>query len=140
MCSRLNYYLVYTLYGQLLFLVDWWSGSPVTVWCEPAVLAVLQRHRPAESALIIINHHYELVANAVQCTVYRALQDWLYGWAVADRAGLLGHCRAFAKASLRWVPVLGWSSVLSGTHHRPPDLNCLLEYFVCVDDDGPHQM
>jgi len=97
--SRLNYYLVYTLYGQLLFLVDWWSGSPVTVWCEPAVRAVLQRHRPAESALIIINHHYEL--------------DWLYGWAVADRAGLLGHCRAFAKASLRWVPVLGWSSVLS---------------------------
>ena len=32
-----------------------------------------------EHAVILMNHHYEL--------------DWLYGWMVGDRSGVLGNCR-----------------------------------------------
>jgi len=50
--------------------------------------------------LVVVNHHTEL--------------DWLISTELADRAGLLGGSRALAKKSLQWVPILGWSSIMSG--------------------------
>lgn len=93
----LNYYLVYIIYSQLLFLADWWSGAELTYHCEPEVLASLGK----ENAVILMNHHYEL--------------DWLYGWMVGDRAGVLGNCRVYVKKMISWVPVLGWAWGLSDT-------------------------
>ena len=31
----LNYYLVYSIYSQLLFLAEWWSASTLKIYCHP---------------------------------------------------------------------------------------------------------
>ena len=54
-----------------------------------------------EHSVILMNHHYEL--------------DWLYGWMVADRSGLLGNCRVYVKKMLKYVPVVGWAWGFSDT-------------------------
>jgi len=93
----INYYLVYGIYGQLLFLADWWSKSTVTYYCEKDVFEGLGN----EHAIILMNHHYEL--------------DWLYGWMVGDRAGILGNCRVYVKKVIQYVPVIGWAWCFSDT-------------------------
>ena len=47
-----------------------------------------------ESAIVVANH--------VAWTDLYLVQD------VAQRAGMLGQCRWFARMQLRWVPFLGW--------------------------------
>jgi len=91
----LNFYLMYGLYGYLLFMAEWWSGSRITIFCDEELHKRITNKEPAENALIVMNHHYEL--------------DWLYTWMVADRIGTLGNCKAFAKDSLKYVPILGWA-------------------------------
>ncbi|KAL1583539.1 hypothetical protein WHR41_07674 [Cladosporium halotolerans] len=49
---------------------------------------------PGESAIVVSNH--------VEWTDFYLVQ------ALAQRAGMLGRCRWFAKRELRWVPFLGW--------------------------------
>ena len=93
---RINYYLVWMIYGQLLFLADWWSGSEVRLHLSKDLLATVG----SEHALIVMNHHYEI--------------DWLYGWMIADRFGqALGNARVCVKSMLRYVPVVGWAWALS---------------------------
>lgn len=90
-----NYYLVYTIYSQLLFLADWWSSAKLHIYCHPDLL----KNMGNEHSLIIMNHHYEL--------------DWLYGWMVGDRCKLLGNCRVYVKKMLQYVPIIGWAWKLS---------------------------
>jgi lysophosphatidic acid acyltransferase/lysophosphatidylinositol acyltransferase len=87
----INYYLVYIIYSQLLFLADWWGGAKLHVYSSPEVFSSLGD----EHAVILMNHHYEL--------------DWLYGWMVTDRAGLLGNGRVYVKKMLKYVPIIGWA-------------------------------
>jgi len=94
---RINYYAIYAIYGQLLFLADWWSGSTVTYYGESDLLEGLGK----QHAVILMNHHYEL--------------DWLYGWMVGDRAGILGNCRVYVKKAIQYVPILGWGWGFSDT-------------------------
>ena len=93
----INYYLIYSIYGQLLFLADWWSSSTVTFYCHEEVLEDVGK----EHAVILMNHHYEL--------------DWLFGWMVADRQGILGNCRVYVKKVIKYVPVIGWAWCFSDT-------------------------
>jgi len=93
----LNYYLVYIIYSQLLFLADWWSGATVVIHCDKETLASLGK----DHGIILMNHHYEL--------------DWLYGWMVGDRASVLGNCRVYVKKMLQYVPILGWAWAFSDT-------------------------
>ena len=95
---RCNYYCIYVIYGQLLFLADWWSGSSLTVYYDdPGLEASVGR----ENALCIMNHHYEL--------------DWLYGWMMGDRSGILGNCRVYIKKAIQFVPIIGWAWCFSDT-------------------------
>ena len=96
MFRQCNYYCIYVIYGQLLFLADWWSGSSITVYSDMTPGLVGQ-----ENALIIMNHHYEL--------------DWLYGWMVGDRSSILGNCRVYIKKAIQYVPILGWAWCFSDT-------------------------
>jgi len=93
----INYYPVYAIYAQLLFLADWWSGSTVSYYCDKETLASFGQ----EHAVILMNHHYEL--------------DWLLGWMVGDRGSVLGNCRVYVKKMLKYVPILGWAWGLSDT-------------------------
>ncbi|XP_023322633.1 1-acyl-sn-glycerol-3-phosphate acyltransferase delta isoform X2 [Eurytemora carolleeae] len=87
----LNYYLIYTIYAQLLFLADWWSAAKLNIYSAPDVLKGMGE----EHAIILMNHHYEL--------------DWLYGWMVGDSARLLGNARVYVKKMLKYVPIIGWA-------------------------------
>lgn len=88
---KLNYYLVWMIYAQLLFLIDWWSNSEIRMHVDPKVLEGIGK----DNAVIIANHHFEL--------------DWLFGWMVADRSQVLGNARVFVKKVLKYVPVVGWA-------------------------------
>jgi len=96
---QLNFYLMYGIYGYLLFIAEWWSGSRITIYCDQEMIRRMDKKDAEENALIVMNHHYEL--------------DWLYCWMVGDRVGILGNCRAFAKQSLKYIPILGWAGNFS---------------------------
>ena len=99
---RINYYFIYAIYGQILFLADWWSNSRLRVHYErgegqpPACPYFEPFHK---HSIIMMNHHYEV--------------DWLAGWMSADRVSTLGNCRVIAKKVLGLTPVMGWSWFVS---------------------------
>ena len=35
---RFNYYCIYIIYGQLLFLVDWWSKADITIYNKVRII------------------------------------------------------------------------------------------------------
>jgi len=46
-----------------------------------------------EHAIVIMNHKYDI--------------DWLMGWIMAERHGVLGSSKVYAKNSLKYVPLVG---------------------------------
>ena len=95
-----NFYLVAAIYGYLLCLAEWWGGSSFTIYCTDEFYEKLQKRKFKERQLVVANHHTEL--------------DWIYCWQLADRGGHLGGCRALVKNVLKFVPVIGWSSWMTG--------------------------
>lgn len=89
-CS-INYYLMYSLMSQVLFLAEWWSGSDLRVFTSDESY----KHWGKEHALIIMNHTFEV--------------DWLMGWIVADRSQTLGSAKVFVKKMMQYVPTIGWA-------------------------------
>lgn len=96
---KINFYLSNGIYGYLLFIAEWWSGSRITIFCDEEFSRRLAKKDPEEHSWVVMNHHYEL--------------DWLYCWMVADRMGILGNARAFAKESLKYIPIIGWAGNFS---------------------------
>ncbi|XP_064629130.1 1-acyl-sn-glycerol-3-phosphate acyltransferase gamma-like [Lineus longissimus] len=88
---RVNKYLAYSIWSQMVFLAEWWSGSEVEVVAPPEDL----KYYGKEHGLVVMNHKYDI--------------DWLAGWVLAERCGLLGSTKVYVKDSLRYVPVIGWS-------------------------------
>ncbi|XP_063584996.1 1-acyl-sn-glycerol-3-phosphate acyltransferase gamma-like isoform X2 [Penaeus indicus] len=88
---QLNYYLMYSLMSQVLFLAEWWSGSDVRVFASEECFNKWGK----EHALIIMNHTYEV--------------DWLMGWIIADRSKTLGSAKVFVKKMMQYVPTIGWA-------------------------------
>ncbi|XP_055382544.1 1-acyl-sn-glycerol-3-phosphate acyltransferase gamma-like [Condylostylus longicornis] len=85
---KLNYYLCYSLYCQLVFLADWWSNTKLTVYCDGDIFT------KDENVLLMMNHTYEI--------------DWLLGWIFCEKRFVLGNCKAFAKKVIRYIPIIGW--------------------------------
>ncbi|KAF2808619.1 uncharacterized protein BDZ99DRAFT_59569 [Mytilinidion resinicola] len=72
----------------------WVQGIFVT-WNRASItISSNQRLPKGESAIVVANH--------VSWSDFYLIQE------VAQRSGMLGLCRWFAKKSLRWVPFLGW--------------------------------
>lgn len=92
---RINYYLIYTSWSQVVALAQWWSGSRLRVWGTDEDLEALL----ADHHLCVMNHSYEV--------------DWLACWMVTDQFGVLANAKTFAKKSLQWVPIIGWNWALS---------------------------
>ncbi|CAB0019411.1 unnamed protein product [Nesidiocoris tenuis] len=88
---KLNYYLCYSLYSELVFLAEWWSGSDVEVYIDQDDL---KKYFGNEHAMLILNHTYDI--------------DWLIGWIFCERCRVLGNCKAYAKKSIQYVPTMGW--------------------------------
>lgn len=89
---KLNYYLCYSLYSQIVFLAEWWSGSDLIIYTDDENF---KKYFGREHGYLIMNHTYEV--------------DWLIGWIFCDRVGVLGNCKAYAKKSIQYLPTMGWA-------------------------------
>lgn len=89
---RINYYLTYTIWAQIVALADFWAGTQLTIYYadEKSRQVMGTRH-----TMYIMNHNYEI--------------DWLMAWLATDRYNILGNAKSFAKKSLRFIPIIGWS-------------------------------
>ncbi|XP_011055419.1 PREDICTED: 1-acyl-sn-glycerol-3-phosphate acyltransferase gamma-like [Acromyrmex echinatior] len=89
---KINYYLCYSFYCQLVFMAEWWAESDLTLYIDKKDF---DKYFGNEHGYLLMNHSYET--------------DWLIGWLLCDRLRLLGNCKAYAKKSLQYIPTLGWS-------------------------------
>ncbi|UYV60302.1 AGPAT3 [Cordylochernes scorpioides] len=87
---RLNYFLLYSSWAQLVNVAQWWSGSKVRLHTDEETL----RHFCKEPTLSLMNHRYEV--------------DWLMCFLCMDYFKNLGNSRSFIKQELKRVPVIGW--------------------------------
>ncbi|XP_023018005.1 1-acyl-sn-glycerol-3-phosphate acyltransferase gamma [Leptinotarsa decemlineata] len=88
---KINWYLCWTIYSQLVFVGDWWSETKIFFYIDKEEF---NKYYGKEHAYCIMNHTYEV--------------DWLIGWMMAERIGVLGNCKAYAKKIIQYIPVLGW--------------------------------
>ncbi|KAI4489507.1 hypothetical protein M0802_011042 [Mischocyttarus mexicanus] len=89
---KINYYLCYSFYSELVCMAEWWSGSDVTFYIDKKEF---DEYYGREHAYLLMNHSYEI--------------DWLIGWVACNRIGVLGNCKAYAKKSILYIPALGWA-------------------------------
>lgn len=89
---KINYYLCYSFYSQLVFMAEWWSGSDVILYIDKEDF---DKYFGNEHGYLMMNHSYEI--------------DWLIGWILCERVRLLGNCKAYAKKSIQYIPTLGWA-------------------------------
>ncbi|XP_046886556.1 1-acyl-sn-glycerol-3-phosphate acyltransferase gamma [Hypomesus transpacificus] len=88
---RLNCRLAYSLWSQLVNVLEWWSGTECTLFTDQATVDRFGK----EHAIIILNHNYEI--------------DFLCGWTMSERYGVLGSTKVLAKYELLKVPLIGWT-------------------------------
>lgn len=89
---KLNYYLIYTSWSQVVALAQYWSK------CDLVLHFPDEKSRDSfgkEFNLTVMNHKYEI--------------DWLFTWLVMDHFRNLGSSKSYAKKALKWVPIIGWS-------------------------------
>ncbi|KAG5330303.1 PLCC acyltransferase, partial [Acromyrmex charruanus] len=89
---KINYYLCYSFFCQLVFMAEWWAESDLILYIDKKDF---DKYFGNEHGYLLMNHTYET--------------DWLIGWLLCDRVRLLGNCKAYAKKSLQYIPTLGWS-------------------------------
>ncbi|XP_066991804.2 1-acyl-sn-glycerol-3-phosphate acyltransferase gamma [Anabrus simplex] len=96
-CSRylfrkINYYVAYSLYCQLVFMAEWWADTDLYLYIDKDDF---KKHYGKEHGYLIMNHRYEV--------------DWIVGWVFCERVKLLGNCKTYAKKSIQYVPTMGWA-------------------------------
>ncbi|XP_058799783.1 1-acyl-sn-glycerol-3-phosphate acyltransferase gamma-like [Phymastichus coffea] len=89
---KINYYLCYSFYSQLVFVAEWWAAADVILYIDKDDF---EKYYGREHGYLLMNHSYEI--------------DWLVGWVFCDRVQLLGNCKAYAKKSIQYIPTLGWA-------------------------------
>ncbi|OCT93545.1 hypothetical protein XELAEV_18011223mg [Xenopus laevis] len=88
---RINCRMAYLLWSQLVMLLEWWSGTQCTLFSDQKTID----HFGKEHVIIILNHNYEI--------------DFLCGWTMCERYGVLGGSKVLAKKELLMVPLIGWT-------------------------------
>ncbi|XP_075930810.1 1-acyl-sn-glycerol-3-phosphate acyltransferase gamma isoform X1 [Petromyzon marinus] len=88
---RVNCRLAYSLWSQLVMVLEHWSGTECTLFAEPGTVDQFGK----EHAIVVLNHNYEV--------------DFLCGWTMCERYGVLGASKVLAKRELLKVPLIGWT-------------------------------
>lgn len=88
---KINYYCLYSLWIQLVFISDWWSSSTCSILTDDKTWEMMGK----EHAIVLMNHSEEV--------------DWLMGWVVCEQSRLLASSKVFMKKAMKWVPVVGWT-------------------------------
>lgn len=89
--QKLNYYLLYILWIQIVFIGEWWSSSTCAILTDDETWSKMGK----EHAIVIMNHSFEV--------------DWLMGWLVCEQSRLLASSKVFIKKSIKWIPIIGWA-------------------------------
>ncbi|KAK2490569.1 hypothetical protein MC885_008608 [Smutsia gigantea] len=71
-------------------LLEWWSGTECVIHTDPQAYPKYGK----ENAIVVLNHKFEI--------------DFLCGWSLAERFGVLGGSKVLAKKELAYVPIIGW--------------------------------
>ncbi|VFV45749.1 1-acylglycerol-3-phosphate o-acyltransferase 4 [Lynx pardinus] len=71
-------------------LLEWWSGTECIIHTDPRAYPKYGK----ENAIVVLNHKFEI--------------DFLCGWSLAERFGVLGGSKVLAKKELAYVPIIGW--------------------------------
>ncbi|XP_045356178.1 1-acyl-sn-glycerol-3-phosphate acyltransferase delta isoform X2 [Leopardus geoffroyi] len=87
---RINCRLSYCVSSQLVMLLEWWSGTECVIHTDPQAYPKYGK----ENAIVVLNHKFEI--------------DFLCGWSLAERFGVLGGSKVLAKKELAYVPIIGW--------------------------------
>uniref|UniRef100_A0A2K5Q014 1-acylglycerol-3-phosphate O-acyltransferase n=1 Tax=Cebus imitator TaxID=2715852 RepID=A0A2K5Q014_CEBIM len=72
---KINCRLSYCISSQLVMLLEWWSGTECTIFTDPRAYPKYGK----ENAIVVLNHKFEI--------------DFLCGWSLSERFGLLGVSR-----------------------------------------------
>ncbi|XP_048970163.1 1-acyl-sn-glycerol-3-phosphate acyltransferase delta isoform X2 [Canis lupus baileyi] len=75
---------------ELVMLLEWWSGTECVIHTDPQAYPKYGK----ENAIVVLNHKFEI--------------DFLCGWSLAERFGVLGGSKVLAKKELAYVPIIGW--------------------------------
>ncbi|XP_033259809.1 E3 ubiquitin-protein ligase parkin isoform X3 [Orcinus orca] len=87
---KINCRLSYCISSQLVMLLEWWSGTECIIHTDPRAYPKYGK----ENAIVVLNHKFEI--------------DFLCGWSLAERFGVLGGSKVLAKKELAYVPIIGW--------------------------------
>ncbi|XP_072822244.1 1-acyl-sn-glycerol-3-phosphate acyltransferase delta isoform X2 [Vicugna pacos] len=87
---KINCRLSYCISSQLVLLLEWWSGTECVIYTDPQAYPKYGK----ENAIVVLNHKFEI--------------DFLCGWSLAERFGVLGGSKVLAKKELAYVPIIGW--------------------------------
>ncbi|KAI4539098.1 hypothetical protein MG293_010490 [Ovis ammon polii] len=87
---KINCRLSYCVSSQLVMLLEWWSGTECVIYTDPRAYPKYGK----ENAIVVLNHKFEI--------------DFLCGWSLAERFGVLGGSKVLAKKELAYVPIIGW--------------------------------
>ena len=68
---RINTFLAYLFWSELTWVGQHWSGTEVDVYFEPGLMKYVNK----EHVINVMNHKYDI--------------DWLMGWIICQRTGLL---------------------------------------------------
>lgn len=85
-------FLCFAFSTEIVFIADWWSDSKLYVYVDEEVR---KKYLGNEHALLLMNHTYEI--------------DWLVGWMLCEKVGVLGNCKAYAKKAISYIPAVGWA-------------------------------
>ncbi|KAB1275393.1 1-acyl-sn-glycerol-3-phosphate acyltransferase delta [Camelus dromedarius] len=86
----MNLCLSLWLFAELVLLLEWWSGTECVIYTDPQAYPKYGK----ENAIVVLNHKFEI--------------DFLCGWSLAERFGVLGGSKVLAKKELAYVPIIGW--------------------------------
>lgn len=87
---KLNIWLAYSFWTNMTSLASYWSGSTVDLYMNEEDFKYIGK----EHAIIIMNHKYDI--------------DWLMGWVICQRVGMLAGSKIIGKSTLSLIPLIGW--------------------------------
>ncbi|CAF4401389.1 unnamed protein product [Rotaria sp. Silwood2] len=87
---KVNRYLTLSIWSQFTFTAQWWSKSDCVLYISADDLEKVRK----EHAIVIMNHKYDI--------------DWLAGWIICQRLGIMQGSKIVGKQSLKLLPIIGW--------------------------------
>ncbi|GIY79157.1 1-acyl-sn-glycerol-3-phosphate acyltransferase delta [Caerostris darwini] len=92
---KLNYYLIYFSWTQILAVYEWRSNSSCTLYGDEVSI----REFGKEHCIIVMNHKYDI--------------DWVVCWFITNHLKMLANSKTCAKKQLRNIPVIGWGWIFA---------------------------